>query len=159
MSQIRSGRMMKVLGVTAGALVMTSVQVSAANAAGSPWGTIYAVDRGNKAAAAYGDFANNGGVYATVGANYADMLNDGNAVYVQVNFSFWKKDHTGEWNWVPDSKRVQSPRSSRFVYVGVPLSRKLDPSATGVRAHIKVCEDINNTTDICSPSAIKSFNY
>jgi hypothetical protein len=41
----------------------------AAHAPGKPWGTIYTRTSAGNAAATHGDFANNGGVYATVGAN------------------------------------------------------------------------------------------
>jgi hypothetical protein len=152
-------RLATTVAATAAALVTASLLAPVANAAGKPWGTLYAVDRGNKAAAAYGDFANNGGVYATVGANWADMLNDGNAVYVQADFSFWERNSQGEWDWVPDPSSRQTPRSSRFKYVSGSLSVKLHANATQARAAIKVCEDINLTTDICSPYAILSFSY
>ncbi|MBB5897815.1 hypothetical protein ACFFS4_27470 [Kutzneria kofuensis] len=146
------------VAATAAALVTASLAAPAANAAGQHWGTIYVVDRGDKVGAAYGDFANNGGVYATVGANWVDMRNDGNPIYVEVWFSFWEEDTDGKWRWVND-KAVQSTRSSRFKPVGAPLSTRLHSAATQARAEIKVCEDINLTTDICSAHAILSFSY
>ncbi len=160
MSWIRLSKTVTVLAAATTVLAATSLLAPVASAAGKPWGTLYAVDRGNKAAAAYGDFANNGGVYATVGANWADMLNDGNAVYVQASFSFWEKStSSGQWEWVPDPSSHQTARSSRFKYVNGSLSARLHAGATQARADIKVCEDINLTTDICSPHAIVSFSY
>ncbi|WP_154676337.1 hypothetical protein [Amycolatopsis benzoatilytica] len=146
------------VAATTAALVAASLLAPEANAAGQHWGTVYVVDRGDKVGAGYGDFANNGGVYATVGANWVDMRNDGNPIYVEAAFSFWKEDVDGKWRWVL-GKTVQSARSSRFKPVGDSLSARLDAAATQVRADIKVCEDIDLTTDICSPHAILSFSY
>jgi hypothetical protein len=159
-SRIGLSRAIKILAVSATALAAVSLAAPAANAAGKTWGTIYVMDNGVKVGAGYGDFADNGGVYATVGANWVDMRNDGNPIYVEVAFSFWEKDATGTWDWVPDTT-VQSTRSSRFKPVGAPLSTRLQyhSSANQVRANIKVCEDIKLTTDICSAHAILSFSY
>lgn len=151
-------RILKIALACAAAVGLVSVAAPVANAATQHWGTIYVYDHGGKVGAGYGYFADNGGVYATVGANWVDMLNDGNAIYVQVDFSFWEKDHTGQWDWVPD-KSVQSSRNSRFKPVGGPLSTRLHAGATQARADIKVCEDISLTTDICSAHAIVSFSY
>lgn len=158
MSRIGLSRTIKILAASAAALVAASLAAPAANAAPVKWGTIHATDGGVNVAAAYGDFANNGGVYATVGANWADMREDGNAVYVQVDFTFYERV-LGLWGW-HDGGSVQSTRSSRFVYVGAPLSVKLHSGATKARASIKVCEDIRpGQHDKCSAPTIQTFSY
>jgi hypothetical protein len=155
------GRTAKAAGIGAAALLAASVVAPQAGAATpQKWGTLYAMSDGIKLGAAYGDFANNGGVYATVGANWADMVDNGHPVFVDAQFSFWEKNIKGEWDWVPDPRGdVQSARSSRFKYVGAPLSVRLHSGATQARVEIRVCEDVKHHFDHCSGSAILSFAY
>lgn len=158
MSRIGLSRAIKVVAVSATALAAVSLAAPAANAAGQHWGTVYAKDSaGNNLASANGDFANNGGVYATVGANWSDLRSNGNSVYVQVDFYFYENGGPlGRLGWYKD-KTVQSSRTSGSAHG--PLSRALHSGAKQARAVIKVCEDINNHTDVCSSSVIKSFSY
>ena len=104
------------------------------------------------------DFANNGGVYATVGANWSDLRSNGHSVFVEVDFYFYEKGGIvgQQWGWYKD-KSVESSRTSTSA--SGPLSRRLHAAATAARASIKVCEDVPAGGDHCSAPTIKSFNY
>jgi hypothetical protein len=132
-----------------------------ASAAGQHWGTISAKDKtGNVLAEANGDFANNGGVYATVGANYRDMRNDDRPVYVEVSFYFWEVPTTStEAQWVDAEDTQQTSRYSGGKWSGAPISTRLHPGSDRARAVIKVCEDVPSHTDPCSPDVTVTFNY
>lgn len=145
----------RMLGASALACVTvlaSTVMAPAAHAAGKKWGPIYAKTDGTSAAAAWGDFANNGGVYATVGANWTDLkYTDGWDAYVEVQFTFWKQ---GRWQY---ASTVQSKRT--YDTASGPLSARLRSDATAARAVIKVCVDRSARPDVCSPTSIVSFNY
>lgn len=132
-------------------LLASTVTAPAANAVGKRWGTIYAMDGDRKISSADGDFANNGGVYATVGANWRDLYNDGRASYVEVNFAYYVK---GKWE---SAGKTQSSRTT--THASQALSSRLKHDGTAARAVIKVCVDRNHLPDICSNDAVVSFSY
>lgn len=129
-------------------------------AAGASWGEITAYDGSVPLAAAKGDFANNGGVYATVGANWRDIANDGHKSYVEVVFYQFYRSPTAEYpeEWHQTGK-VQSERYDGKSWKGTPLSSRLNSLANKARAVIKVCVDIPNKGDKCSAGATMTFNF
>ncbi|WP_152546824.1 hypothetical protein [Amycolatopsis orientalis] len=146
------------VAVTIGFAAATLFAPASASAAGLPW-AVTADSGGTPIAKAYGDFADNGGVFATVGINYVDMSNNGSPVYVEVSFFFWEDSSTGV-RWVPDyPASKQTARTQRMKYVSTELSTRLHSTSSQARAEIKVCEDRNLAYDRCSPPAIKTFTY
>lgn len=137
--------------VVVASLLASTVTAPAASAVGKRWGTIYAQDGGRNISSADGDFANNGGVYATVGANWRDLYDDGRASYVEVNFSYYVK---GKWE---GAGQTQSARTT--TRASQALSSRLKHDGTAARAVIKVCIDRSRLPDICSRDAVVSFNY
>lgn len=128
-----------------------------AQAAGQAW-SVEANNGSTIIAKAYGDFANNGGVYATVGANWVDMANNGNPVYVEVEWQFYVYSGMG-WYWATGGDNSQTARSSRMKYVSGSLSRKLPSNGSKAKAKMKVCEDRNNAKDRCSGYKSLTFDY
>jgi hypothetical protein len=152
MARVGFQRVLTASAVVAASLFASTVVTPAAHAAGKSWGTIYARTAAGNIASAYGDFANNGGVYATVGGNWRDLRpSDGDPAYLEVEFLFYK---AGKWESAGSSQSSRTDSSASG-----PLSRKLRADATAARAAIKVCIDRNNWADLCSPEAIVSFNY
>jgi hypothetical protein len=146
-------------GATMAAVVAAALLApTQAQAAGQPW-SVQASNGTSIVAKAYGDFANNGGVYATVGANWVDMSNNGNPVYVEVEWQFYVWSPQFGWYWATGGDNSQTARSSRMKYVSGSLSRKLDSGGTKAKAKIKVCEDRNNAKDICSGYQTLIFDY
>ncbi|GLZ41605.1 hypothetical protein [Actinokineospora sp. NBRC 105648] len=136
-----------VVATVFGSLVLIA---PAAQAAGKPWGTIYTRTSAGNAAAAHGDFANNGNVYATVGANWTDLRSGDGKAYVKVEFFFYKNQ---KWESAGSSESAHTSTSASG-----PLSRRLRVDASAARAAIKVCIE-SIFVDPCSPEAILSFNY
>lgn len=131
---------------------------ASAHAAGTPW-AVTAYNGSTPVAKAYGDFANNGGVYATAGINMVDMSNNGNPVFVEVTFYFWTRPFIGAPEmWLQVDKK-QTARTQRMKYVPTELSTRLKSSSSKARASIKVCEDRNAAQDKCSAPAIVAFEY
>ncbi|MEU7062907.1 hypothetical protein [Streptomyces sp. NPDC046161] len=138
--------------VVAASLLTAVLATAPAEAAGKSWGKLYARDDSGKLARAYGDFANNGGVYATVGANWDDLRrSDHNPVYVEAEFFFLKN---GKWE---SAGTTQTPRTDTSASGS--MSRKLRHDAHAARAVIKVCVDRAHWSDICPPQAVVSFSY
>jgi hypothetical protein len=132
-------------------LLASTVAAPAADAAGTHWGPIYAKSGQTNVASADGDFANNGGVYATVGANWHDLRADGNPVFIRVEFFFLIK---GSWESAGDTESSRTTTNASGA-----LSRRLRVDATAARAAIHVCADRAAIPDTCSRDAIVSFNY
>ncbi|MFF3401474.1 hypothetical protein ACFYW6_23555 [Streptomyces sp. NPDC002659] len=137
--------------MVAASLLASTVVAPAANAAGKRWGPIYAKSGHTAIGSADGDFANNGGVYATVGANWRDLRNDGMPTFVRVEFFFLVE---GKWESAGSSESART-----HTHASGPLSRRLRHEATAARAAIHVCVDRNALPDFCSRDAIVSFNY
>jgi hypothetical protein len=158
-TRLAVSRAVTVLTATTAAVVTTALLApTAVQAAGVPW-SVTAMNGSTPIAKAYGDFANNGGKYATVGMNWVDMSNNGNPVYVEVYWSYWMQDAAGTWYWATGGGKQQSARSSRMKYVSGNLSDRLDHDGVRARAEIKVCEDRNNARDKCSSTKSVYFNY
>ncbi|MFJ3842247.1 hypothetical protein [Streptomyces sp. NPDC090054] len=139
--------------VLAAASVAASLVVApTAQAAGKSWGPIHARVSAGNVASASGDFANNGGVYATVGANWRDLrAGDGDPVYVEAEFFFLKN---GKWESAGSSQTLRTDTSASGS-----LSRRLRQDAHGARAVIKVCADRTRWADLCSSESVVSFSY
>ncbi|GAB2857274.1 hypothetical protein GCM10027200_67010 [Lentzea nigeriaca] len=153
------GRLVKVTAAAMTAFAAAGLLLPAqAQAAGTPW-AVTAYNGSTPIAKAYGDFANNGGVYATAGINMVDMSNNGNPVYVEVQFQFWTRPFIGAPEMWLDVSKQQTGRTSRMKYVPANLSTRLKPSSSKARALIKVCEDRNNAADKCSAQAFAAFEY
>ncbi|MFD8497322.1 hypothetical protein [Amycolatopsis sp. NPDC059657] len=159
-AEMFSSRLKKLLVIVAGAFVAAALIVpTSASAANAQW-TVNAYSGSTLRAKAYGDFANNGGVYATAGINYVDMLNNGNPVFVEVHWSFWRTPVGGSNPvWIAEEKYKQTARTERMKYVPTSLSKGLRSDSNRVRAIITVCEDRNLNFDICSDPAIVAFDY
>lgn len=127
-------------------------------AAPQAWGPIAVTVAGGSGqlGKAYGDFANNGGVYATVGINYVDMFDNGIPVYVEVNWYYMYGGFpgSGTWKWY---KKSQTERTQRMKYVPTELSHRLRYDSWAVRADIKVCEDRVRALDRCSGTESREF--
>lgn len=155
MSRIRS---VVALAATVAGLATGAVLAPPASAANPTW-AVTAPSSGTPLAKANGDFANNGGVYATVGINYVDMSNNGKGVFVEVEFWFYRIYGPGlpsVWEKV-DTK--QTARTQRMRYVPTNLSTRLPGNGHSARAKIKVCEDVPRRGDVCSNQAQVSFDY
>ncbi|AYG85153.1 hypothetical protein DWB77_07370 [Streptomyces hundungensis] len=138
--------------LVAASLLTSFLATSPAAAQGKAWGKLYARNDSGKLARAYGDFANNGGVYATVGANWDDLRrSDHNPVYVEAEFFFLKG---GKWESAGTTQTARTDTSDSGS-----MSRKLRHDAHAARAVIKVCVDRAHWSDVCSPSAVVSFSY
>jgi hypothetical protein len=167
MGRIRLSRITEIMfGRTAKmSIAATTVVVAAglllpspAYAAGTQW-AVTAYNGSTPIAKANGDFANNGGVYATAGINYVDMSNNGHSVYVQVDWWYFRSPAPGlPKGWVKEDNK-QTPHTERMKYTATELSRRLQPEAQQVKAQIKVCEDVPHRGDICSAPANVSFSY
>ncbi|MFD4639766.1 hypothetical protein ACFWN2_20795 [Lentzea sp. NPDC058436] len=129
-----------------------------AQAAGTPW-SVTAYNGSTSIAKANGDFANNGGVYATAGINMADTSNNGSPVYVEVKFYFWTRPFIGAPEIWMEVDKKQTSRTSSAKYVTANVSTRLRPSSSKARASIMVCEDRNNKADKCSAPSIVAFDY
>ncbi|WP_020660471.1 hypothetical protein [Amycolatopsis benzoatilytica] len=157
MSKFRS--VVALAATAAGVATGTVLAPTPASAANAQW-KVNAYSGSTLHAKAYGDFANNGGVYATVGINYVDMLNNGNPVYVEVHWSFWRTPVGSSTPvWYPEKVYKQTDRTERMKYVPTSLSKGLRGDSNKVRATIKVCEDRPHNFDICSDPAIVAFDY
>ncbi|GAA1319892.1 hypothetical protein GCM10009610_47660 [Pseudonocardia xinjiangensis] len=158
-AEIFFGRTIKVSVAAVTILLATALALpSPAYAAGTPW-TVTASSGSTKLAQAKGDFANNGGVYATAGINYTDLRNNGRGVYVQVDWWFYRSPAPGlPKGWVQENAS-QTSRTQTATWATASLSKQLRGDAQQVKAQIKVCEDVPNRGDICSPPANVSFSY
>lgn len=155
MSKIRS---VVALTATMAGLATGIVLAPAASAANPTW-AVTAPSSGTPLAKANGDFANNGGVYATAGINYVDMSNNGKGVYVEVEFWFYRYLAPGLPEiWYRDAVK-QTPRTQRMKYVPTNLSMRLPSLGSKARAKIRVCEDVPNKVDVCSNWSVVSFDY
>lgn len=93
--------------------------------------------------------------------HYKDTSGDGNAVYVQTNWSFWAVcGNDGTSCWDPDPGSDQSPRiGTADGVVASSDSDALDGRADRGRGTTKVCEDQSFSPDPCSSKVIITLSY
>lgn len=129
-------------------------------ASGVNWGDgtrLTAVENNKVVAMAYGNFYNNGNIYATNKATYRAV--GSNEAYVRTDWSFWDKNWKGEWDWVAaggKSTEVRAGSTWGTRYVSEPLT------ATGTRARGAVRVLAARPwyqANPASPYAYPTFNY
>ncbi len=125
---------------------------------GSSTAPLVAYEGGVAQAKGYGNFVNQGGVYAQNNSLQYDLKPGGNAVTVKTNYFFLKTCNGTPNQWCSVGK-VDSPGSTSASWQGMWTRKPLDPVAQNARGSIEVCEVQAWSGDPCSVSAVVSFAY
>lgn len=126
---------------------------------GSKSSPLYGYDNGAKFGKAYGNFVNEGGMYATSRSYQYDIQPGGNYVRVETDYYFYEtgtKCSSPCWN--PDVS-LQTDQTRDDAWVFDYRRRGLHGFATAARGGINICEVQAWANDPCSDHAWVTFSY
>lgn len=124
---------------------------------------VYGYDGDGKFGKTYGNFVNEGGVWATSRSYQYDIQSGGNDVRVETDYYFYEFSPTcgsgsGSTCWVHDVSLQTDPTDDPS-WVFDYRRRALRGGADSVRGGMNICEIQTWSNDPCSPHAWVSFNY
>ncbi len=120
---------------------------------------LYGVENGAKFAKTYGNFVNEGGVYATSRSYQYDMQPGGNYVRVETDFYFYETGSAcASPCWLLDAS-LQTDQTRVDEWVFDYRRRGLHGGASAARGGMDICEIQSWSPDPCSTHAWASFNY
>lgn len=149
--------------VTLGLALLVGCIAFAGPAQAVLWGSksnpLYGYDEAGKFGKTYGNFVNEGGIYATSRSYQYDLQPGGNYVRVETDYFFYEAG-TGCASpcWLFDvSRQTNETRSAQWYFDY--RRRGLHGHATAARGGINICEIRSWANDPCSPHAWASFSY
>ncbi len=124
---------------------------------------LYGYENGVKFGKAYGNFVNEGGIYAQSRSYQYDLRPGGNKVRVETDYYFHEFDPScgsggGGVCWVEDvSLQTDATNSASWVFDY--RRRGLHGAADAARGGMDICEIQAWSNDPCSPHAWATFSY
>jgi hypothetical protein len=126
---------------------------------GSKTNPLYGYEDGAKFGKAYGNFVNEGGIYATSRSYQYDIQPGGNDVRVETDYYFYETGTSCTSPCWSKDVSLQTDRTDEAAWVFDYRRRGLHGFATAARGGINICEIQSWAPDPCSDHAWVSFSY